>query len=246
MFLEAPSNPRVQLEGEQDLASFRVPTVETVSEVYPQGVQHGHMPLVPQFNLEEPARIALTVLHLVSIILPSTTPKSNEGRLTKSRLDPVWILEVMTQMSLLFGHMSFQNGSALGLTHCYTLFLKVLHCFISSIAQTRDQKGSFLKATMLLIRLVGEILQCNAEYPPPALENAISWAMLELYILSCSHAAVLEFFCGHLRPVVQEVLARNTDFKKLGTDLEVSDLCGFQFLLTRKAYNGKYLVPHKR
>ena len=180
--------------------------------------------MVSRFNLEDPSRVASTVLHLVSTMLPKNAPDVKGRFHTKSNVDVAWVLEILTRLSLLFGQKSFQNASAPAVSYFHTVYLKVLRDFISETAQQRDSRSSFLKASILLSRSLGQVLLSNSGYSPPPLENALCWTMLELYNLSCSHSTILEFLCGHLRPIIQGVLAKNAEFKKLGTDLEVCDL----------------------
>lgn len=222
LYLEASPGQLSSSNDEQASYSFKVPTRETVSEVCPQALQQDELYKASHINLQSPSRILSTILHLMAILFPRKSTKSEATSSYERHVDYAWAVEILTRSrSLLRFDLEESDEKRSSSLNC-VLFLRVLGEALSCTVSFGTNSIMSLQVSTLLYQSVRSVLLSSSQSMTLPLEYAVCWSISDLYKATSQSSVILGTFYVHLQPLVQETMEKSGRFENFGSDLQVS------------------------
>ena len=221
LFLEAPSAAVGTGDGSIVVNQFRVPTLETVSEVYPLGVQQDELDGASQIDLRNASSILSTILCLVSVHLYKSPSVSMCVGFQELEPDPIWLLETLTRLwGLLVPDIKYSRQKRFnGADH--VLYLKILRQILSYIVHIKANRVAVFQIALLLCQTLECHLSSSIKYLTLPVQNVICWCVFDLYSTSMDSIIVSNAFYGYLKPVVHDNIENSNRKEHFCIDLQV-------------------------
>ena len=231
LFSEASSSSDCD---ESTPTAFKVPTLETVSEVCPEYLQPDGLHVVSQVQLTDPIQLLAIVPQVLCLLMSPTAIGTRSYNRKHSQLDYSWVIDCLLRS---WGILGFQESSSLSKAmeaDCHVFLLAAVRASLSRTFKSKHEFGTTSKAVLLLCQSVGSLLPLTSTHLTPSLEIALCWAMLDLLSYSRESEVVLEAFSANLIPLIAETIKDCNRFEGYSVNLQVVGIVShFCFLLTR-------------
>ena len=198
-----------------------MPTLETISEVYPLGVRQDELDRTSRVDLESCSSVLATILSLVLVQLHQPPSAVTRVGFQELQLDLVWLLETVTRVWGLLvpdiqciGEKQFKGTD-------HVLHLNVLRQILQFVVHYKAHRVVVSQAAMLLCQSLEYHLNPSHGNATISVQKAICWCILDLYSMSIESVTVSDAFYCYLKPVIHDNM-EILDRKEFCIDLQVS------------------------
>ena len=231
LLLEAPLDPSGSKNRDEVFTSFKVPTLETISEVYPQGEQQNWLYTESHVNLKDISRIPTIILHLISVLLPQNSPKSQHV-IKRVPPDSAWLVETLARLFSILGLETLHTPLYPFTGHRLVLFLTILTGSISCAVHRRSENILVSQLIILLGQSLRIFLSVSFSDTTPSLEDVVLESVSNLCSIFSKSSVCLEAFYKHLKPIIQETVEIADFHEKNGEKFQVRYLIISEVLCT--------------
>ena len=174
-------------------------------------------------NLKSHPRILSTILHLMAILIPRKSTKSEATSPYERHIDYTWAVEILTRSRLLLQLGLEEEGSGKRSSSSNSvLFLQVLRDALSCIVSFGTNNIMSLQLSKLLCQSIKSALLSSSQFMTLPLEHAVCWSISDLYTATIQSSVILGIFHEYLQPLIQETIGKSDLFEKFNSDLQVS------------------------
>ncbi|MCJ1281221.1 serine/threonine-protein kinase M1 [Xylographa opegraphella] len=181
-------------EGEIVPESFRVPTNDTVVELYRQFLEPERPKTVSSIKHDDLSQDIVIIVHLLLILLNPEIGKPIQLPGKKMRSNSDWVLDCLTRVWRIIGPGQVPIISSSSRDRCYSAYLKALCLCLEPASRYRYESAEMLQAAALLSDFIFFLLQSEPEELSFVLEIAICWSIYDLLAVGNRFSRVLEIY----------------------------------------------------
>ena len=226
--LESPSSSEVD---DKNPSKIYVPTLETILEVYPDHPLQNDMHVAFHVKTDKLAELFLTVLQLLSLLVPPIHDGARPAYSKPLRLDYSWLMDCFTRC---WGMFNVAEISILWKSlkpRFHVLFLDTVRAYVSRVAKLKHEIIVTSKATLLLSNVLSSILLSSLIRSNPHLELMVCQTIFDLMCLSCKPSVISEALKEEFLPLISEITQDHSRFKSYGIALQVHEISHLLFAL---------------
>lgn len=209
----------------QSAGRFRessVPTMATITDVFPLQAGQDHMRSPVQVCVQDTAQASMIILCLLSTIDSFQSHSSSQiSTLGLGSLDVSWTLSCLTRLwstlscaksHLAIGHLSEQY---------LLVFLQMLCNILTQLARVSYETINLPRTSILISQVTAALLLMDPAKLGDGLQKAICLAILEITCRFEFSLIIAEAFDEHLLPIVVEITKSESRLMAIGKDLQV-------------------------
>lgn len=207
------------LQAAGGLRESSVPTMATITDVFPlqAGQDHVHSPV--QVCVQDTAQASVIILCLLSTI--KSHGSSHMSTHSLNSLDISWTLSCLTRLwstlscgklDLAFGHLSERY---------LLVFLQMLCDILAQLSRVSYETANLPRTSILISQATAALLLTDPAKLSDDLQKAICLAILEITCRFEFSLITAEAFDEHLLPIVVEITESASRLLDIGNDLQV-------------------------
>lgn len=210
------------LQGAGDLRESSVPTMATITDVFPLQAGQDHVRSPVQVCVQDTAQASTIILCLLSTINSfQSHGSSHMSTFGLASLDVSWTLSCLTRLwrtlscaklYLTFGHLSEKN---------LLIFLQMLCNILAQLSRVSYETINLPRTAILISQVTAALLLMDLAKLGDGLQKAVCIAILEITCRFEFSLIIAEAFDEHLLPIVVEISESKSRLLALGTDLQV-------------------------
>lgn len=209
------------LQGAGGFRESSVPTIATITDVFPLQAGEDHLRSPVQVCVQDTAQASMIIFCLLSAINSfQSHGSSHMSTLGLGSLDVSWTLSCLTRLwsalscgklYLAFGHLSEQY---------LLVFLQMLCRILVQLSRASYETISLLRTSILISQVTAVLLLMDPAKLGDGLQKAICLAILEI---TCrfEFSLIAEAFDEHLLPIIVEITESGSRLLAIGKDLQV-------------------------
>lgn len=198
-------------KGDRRLRELSVPTMETISEVFPIQLEQAYSWSPIQVNVQDKPQASI-----ITMCLLSSVTSFEPGGL--SPLDISWTLSGLTRLWNTLGSTEDNVLSRYSSKQCLVMFLETLRVIWLQLLSTKYETVNISRTSFLFTRIIATLLHLKSDELVDNLEKPICLSLFEIARLFQCSTAISEAFDEELLPVLVESQSRFINF---GIDLQV-------------------------
>ena len=217
-FIEASSSNCLENQSSNQTV---VPTLATISEVYPATLDEDDLKHSPRVSIENSSQASTVVLRLLSIIC---FPYMNELKEDKEHVilpDYAWILSCLTRVWNVIAPAGVRSLLSDVSSDILVSFLDTLRNASSCLAAVKYESSTASRSFILLAQTVATVLFAKPVQSSSVLEKSICLGLFELGSLSQRAPSRLQAFNDHILPVLLGTKVSDDIFDSFGEDIQV-------------------------
>lgn len=215
-FVEEPCSVK---RGDHGLQELLVPTMETISEVFPVQLQQACSWIPVQVCVQERSQASIIIMCLLLSITcfePGGLKQTPQGCLNP--LDLSWSLSCLTRLWNTLGSAVEISGSWYSSEQCLVMFLEMLRGIMLQLVSTKYETINIFRTSVLFSRILTTLLLLKSDKLVDVLQKSICLSLFETARLLQCCTTMSEAFDQHLLPILVESRSRLMNF---GIDLQV-------------------------
>lgn len=210
------------LQGAGGLRESSVPTMATITDVFPLQAGQDHVRSPVQVCVQDTAQASMIILCLLSTTNSfQSYGLSHMSTLGLGSLDVSWTLSCLVRLwstlsraklYLTFGHLS----------ETYLLmFLQMLYNILAQLSRVSYETVNLPRTSILISQVTAALLLMDPAKLGDDLQKAICLAVLEITCRFEFSFIIAEAFDEYLLPIVVEITESESRFAAIGKDLQV-------------------------
>lgn len=210
------------LQGAGRFRESSVPTMATITDVFPLQAGQDHVRSPVQVCVQDTAQASMIILCLLSTIDSFQSHSSSQiSTLGLGSLDVSWTLSCLTRLwstlscaksHLAIGHLSEQY---------LLVFLQMLCNILTHLARVSYETINLPRTSILISQVTAALLLMDPAKLGDGLQKAICLAILEITCRFEFSLIIAEAFDEHLLPIVVEITKSESRMMAIGKDLQV-------------------------
>ena len=222
LFIEISSCPPDSDGTETATTPFKIPTLETILEVYHQNEQQHMLYAESHINLQGVSHIPIITLRLMIILL---SQKPNQTRQFSDRIppDPAWFIETLVRLFTILRIDDMRTSMGYLASHRLTLFLEILTSLLPRVLNGRSGNLVAPQLSMLLVQSLRTITSLSFRDMSRPLQDVIYRLLSSLSSVCTESLAYSEAIHMYLKPAVQDFVEKADFSETFGENIRVCE-----------------------
>ena len=199
-----------------------VPTLATISEVYPVTLQKDDLKYSPRICIKNSSQASTIVLYFLSVLC---SPSANEFTEDKKEhvvlTDYAWMLSCLTRIWNVIAPEWLRSLTSEVSSYSLVTFLDTVRIASSRLAAIKYESSTASRTLVLLAQAIATLLLDKPAQSPSMLDKSICLGLFELASSSKRAPPSLRTFNEHVLPTLLEIIDDDDRFDSFDGDLQV-------------------------